>query len=108
VTAGDEPGDAEPPPLDLAATERLEDRPFVTTRPFDPSRIQEWVRTGVALAVIGAVILETLILTIAFVAGGIAASDLSAATAAIITPMVGIAGTVLGFYFGTHRGARGG
>jgi hypothetical protein len=112
VTAGDEAADAEPgKKLDLAATEPEHKQqlpaggPLATATPFDPSRVQEWVRTGVALAVIGAVIVETLILTAAFVSGGIAASDLSAATAAIVTPMVGIAGTVLGFYFGRHRGS---
>ena len=111
MTAGDEAADAEPEnQLDLAAIEPEHKQllpagePLATATPFDPSRVQEWVRTGVALAVIGAVIVETLILTTAFVSGGIAASDLSAATAAIVTPMVGIAGTVLGFYFGSHRG----
>ena len=112
MTAGDEAADAEPEKeLDLAAIEPEHEQqlpagePLATATPFDPSRVQEWVRTGVALAVIGAVIVETLILTAAFVSGGIAASDLSAATAAIVTPMVGIAGTVLGFYFGSHRGS---
>ena len=111
MTAGDEAADAEPEKeLDLAAIEPEHEQqlpagePLATATPFDPSRVQEWVRTGVALAVIGAVIVETLILTTAFVSGGIAASDLSAATAAIVTPLVGIAGTVLGFYFGSHRG----
>jgi hypothetical protein len=80
---------------------------MVVTKPFDPHRMQERVRTGVALAVIGAVILETLIITIAYVAGGIAPGSLTAVTAAIITPMVGIAGTVLGFYFGSHRPGTG-
>jgi fumarate reductase subunit D len=109
LTAGDEPPG--PGKLDLTATEpagRLpENEPLAVAKPFDPERWHEYVRTGVALAIIAAVIVETLILTIAFVAGGIAASALSAATAAIVTPLVGIAGTVLGFYFGTHRGAGG-
>jgi len=78
-------------------------RTTVASAAFSPERIQEWVRTGVALSIVAAVIVETLILTIAFVTGGIAASALSAATAAIVTPLVGIAGTVLGFYFGSHR-----
>jgi hypothetical protein len=110
VIAGDGAADAEPEKnLDLAATEPAHSQqlaavgPLATATPYDPSRVQEWVRTGVALAVVGAVIVETLVLTIAFVSGGIAASDLTAATAAIVTPLVGIAGTVLGFYFGSHR-----
>jgi hypothetical protein len=84
-----------------------EDAPLAAVTPFNPELWHERVRTGVAIAVIGAVIAEALILTIAFVMGGIAANDLSAATAAIITPLVGIAGTVLGFYFGTHRAGGG-
>jgi hypothetical protein len=111
VITGDGEADAEPATsLDLAADEPAHSQQFAkvgtlaTATPYDPSRIQEWVRTGVALAVVGAVIVETLILTAAFVSGGIAASDLTAATAAIVTPLVGIAGTVLGFYFGSHRG----
>jgi hypothetical protein len=95
--------------LDLTAeepaeTQKLpEDMPLADLRPFNPALWHEWVRSGVAVAIIGAVIAETLILTIAFIQGHLAASDLSAATAAVITPLVGIAGAVLGFYFGTHR-----
>ena len=95
--------------LDLTAAEPAEtqklpaDMPLADLKPFNPALWHEWVRTGVAIAIIGAVIAETLILTIAFVQGHLAASGLSAATAAIVTPLVGIAGTVLGFYFGTHR-----
>ena len=126
MTTGDAAADAEPENnLDLAATEVPAEGPLATTnldlaatgsadklpveKPlaitthYDASKIQEWVRTGVALAIVGAVIVETLVLTIAFVSGGIAASDLTAATAAIVTPLVGIAGTVLGFYFGSHK-----
>ena len=31
------------------------------------------------------------------------AKDLPQVTASLVTPLVGIAGTVLGFYFGSHR-----
>src|SRR5262245_29885304 len=72
-------------------------------KPFSPALWHEWVRTGVAIAITGAVIAETLILAIAFVQGHLAASGLSAAAAAIVTPLVGIAGTGLGCYLGTHR-----
>jgi hypothetical protein len=93
--------------LDLTSgqpPERLpEDRPLAVTPQFNPRRVQERVRTGVAAAIVGAVILETLIIIVAYVAGRIAAKDLSAVTTALITPLVGIAGTVLGFYFGSHR-----
>lgn len=58
---------------------------------------------GVAVAVVGAVILETLILLLAYTFGTISATNLPAVTTAVITPLVGIAGTVLGFYFGSHR-----
>ncbi|HEY2552757.1 MAG TPA: hypothetical protein VGI64_19485 [Streptosporangiaceae bacterium] len=119
MTAGPEPaadpGATPAGSLDLTAleppgAERLpEDKPLANAAPFNPELWHERVRTGVAIAIIGAVILESIILTIAFVAGRIAGSALSAATAAVITPLVGIAGTVLGFYFGTHRaGANGG
>jgi len=95
--------------LDLTATEPAgaeklpEDKPLADVTPFNPELWHERVRTGVAIAIIGAVIVETLILIVGFVTGVIAASALSAATAAVVTPLVGIAGTVLGFYFGTHR-----
>jgi len=95
--------------LDLTATEPAgaeklpEDKPLAHVTPFNPELWHERVRTGVAIAIIGAVIVETLILIVAFVTGVIAPSALSAATAAVVTPLVGIAGTVLGFYFGTHR-----
>jgi hypothetical protein len=99
VTAGDEGQD-----IDLTVTEAPpKDQSLVAVTPFNPARQHEFVRTWVAFVIIAAVIAETLILTIAYVAGRIPANSLPAATAAIITPMVGIAGTVLGFYFGTHR-----
>jgi hypothetical protein len=100
--------------LDLTATEPAgaeklpEDKPLAAVAPFNAEIWHERVRTGVAITVIGAVILESVILTIAFVTGGIGPSALSAATAAVITPLVGIAGTVLGFYFGTHGAGRNG
>jgi hypothetical protein len=110
MTLGAESADispASPDGLDLTKDEpqsdQPSDRPLVTTKPFDPHRMQERVRTGVALAVIAAVILETLIITFAFVFKAIPSSSLSSVTATIITPMIGIAGTVLGFYFGSHR-----
>lgn len=113
---GDPVGTAPTGNLDLTATEPAgteklpEDKPLADVAPFNPELWHERVRTGVAIAIVGAVILEAIILTIAFVAGDIPASALSAATAAIVTPLVGIAGTVLGFYFGTHKagGSAGG
>jgi hypothetical protein len=104
-SAGSETHDGLDLTADVPLTGPMSD--LVTTRRFDPHPIQERVRTGVALAVIGAVILETLIVTIAFVLGAITPDSLPSVTAAIFTPMVGIAGTVLGFYFGSHRPGAG-
>jgi hypothetical protein len=100
-------GEAAPDSLDLTVGEPAEklplDQPLAVTPGFNPRRVQEWVRTGVAAAIVGAVIAETLILAIAYVSGGISAKDLPQVTASLVTPLVGIAGTVLGFYFGSHR-----
>ena len=107
----EETGTTSPGSLDLTTepAEKLpEDKPLAAVAPFNAEIWHERVRTGVAITVIGAVILESVILTIAFVTGGIDPSALSAATAAVITPLVGIAGTVLGFYFGTHGAGRNG
>ena len=79
------------------------DQPLAVMPEYNPRRVQERVRTGVAAGVVGAVIAESLILAIAFVAGGISAKDLPQVTASLVTPLVGIAGTVLGFYLGSHR-----
>jgi len=82
-----QPGPAASPAsgdLDLTATEPArseklpEDRPLTAVMPFNPELWHERVRTGVAIAIIGAVIAEAR-----------------------------IAGTVLGFYFGTHRAGGG-
>ena len=100
-------GDAAPESLDLTVGEPPEqlplDQPLVVTPGFNPRRVQERVRTSVAAGIVGAVIAETLILVIADVFGGISAKDLPQVTASLVTPLVGIAGTVLGFYFGSHR-----
>lgn len=108
MTTAAGPGASPARDLDLTAedagTEKLpEDRPLAGLAPFNPELWHERVRTGVAIAIVGAVILEVVILTIAFAAGDIAANALPAVTSAIVTPLVGIAGTVLGFYFGTHK-----
>ena len=93
--------------LDLTKTEHegklAQAGPLATTLPFNPRRIQEMVRTWVAVAVIATVAVETLAVTFAYIFGDIPAGDLSPVTTAVITPLVGIAGTVLGFYFGSHR-----
>jgi hypothetical protein len=99
--------EATPGSLDLTVGEPPErlplDRPLVLTPGYNPRRVQERVRTGVAAAIVGALIALTLILAIAYVAGRISAKDLPQVTAALVTPLIGIAGTVLGFYFGSHR-----
>ena len=93
--------------LDLTKTEHdgmlAQAGPLATTLPFNPRRMQEMVRTWVAVAVIAAVVVETLAVTFAYIFGDIPAGDLSPVTTAVVTPLVGIAGTVLGFYFGSHR-----
>jgi hypothetical protein len=95
---------AAPPLSEPQPAEKLPlDQRLAVTPGFNPRRVQEWVRTCLAAAIVGAVIAETLILTIAYVSGGISAKDLPQATASLITPLVGIAGAVLGFYFGSHR-----
>lgn len=100
-------GAAGPESLDLTSGEPPErlplDRPLVMTPAFNPRRVQERVRTSVAVAIVGAVVAETLILVIAYVTGAISATSLPQVTASLVTPLVGIAGTVLGFYFGSHR-----
>ena len=100
-------GKSAPASLDLTVGEPPEklplDQPLVATPEHNPRRVQERVRTSVAAGIVGAVIAETLILAIAYVAGRISAKDLPQVTAALVTPLVGIAGTVLGFYFGSHR-----
>jgi hypothetical protein len=93
--------------LDLTKTEHegrlAQAGPLATTLPFNPRRLQEMVRTWVAVAVIAAVVVETLAVTFAYIFGDIPTAELSPVTTAVITPLVGIAGTVLGFYFGSHR-----
>jgi ABC-type Fe3+ transport system permease subunit len=100
-------GEGGPGSLDLTVGEPPEklplDRPLALTPGYNPRRVQERVRTSVATAIVGALIALTLILAIAYVAGRISAKDLPQVTAALVTPLVGIAGTVLGFYFGSHR-----
>jgi hypothetical protein len=104
---------AETPPVDLTGEESKlpEDQPSVSVggpdRAFQRriSSRQEWVRTALA---IGAFLTLVVILVLILLAdyGGITVENLDKVATAIVTPLTGIVGTIIGFYFAERRGGQ--
>lgn len=80
-----------------------------TSRPFpsalvavgDPIEVQrEWTRSYLAWAVVGLLGLVIVLIAIWFYSHSAQSDGLSALLTGLFTPLIGLAGTVLGFYFG--------
>ena len=87
-----------------AEESKLDARPKVL--PYDPAKAREWVRGAIALGLTAVFILLMLFL-IAMVATGYLETDrLEKIAAVLLSPLVGLLGAVLGFYYGEHARGR--
>jgi hypothetical protein len=84
-------------PAEVAAVAAASQRPAVKEDPYSPARDREKQRTRLATAIVGGALL-------AAVGAGVSASLDGSATHEILgeifTPLLGLAGAVVGFYFG--------
>jgi hypothetical protein len=78
-------------PLDLTKDEKLGDVSGLAVVPYDPAQDREKVRGWIAGALIALLIGFISLLCLAIVFGIVAT---------VLTPIMGIVGTVIGFYFG--------
>lgn len=100
VASGTSVADAsvEPAPdltADQARQLRAERAP--TTRPYDPSREREKVRTRLSYAIFGLTGATGITIVIGTLAG---ADDVDMVLNGVFTPLIGLSGAVMGFYFG--------
>lgn len=77
---------------------------LVTAEPFDPTRSQELTRRAIAIGVLVTTGLMLLGLTALLLAEAGAAGRVEKAAALFLAPLLGFAGTVIGFYFGEKAG----
>jgi hypothetical protein len=81
-------------------------RDLASTRPFDPTRAREDVRRLLATGILGTLIAT--IVGIFVLVAVMTPRDLSAIIQTVFPALIGITGTVMGFYFGSHQGSAGG
>ena len=97
------------PPLDLTAEPQTPRAAGFAQRdlaigPYDPTRLREGVRSWIAGALVALFVLVILGLIWGVMSGRIPPEQLQAIGATVISPLVGLLGAVLGFYFGEQHG----
>ena len=74
--------------------------PSVGAAPYDPAQDREHTRGTIAFLLIWLLIGVICILFVAVLSDKVRVFDIDKVTATILTPVVGLVGTVIGFYFG--------
>lgn len=87
-------------PLDLSEEEEPGTIARFGAAPYDPAQDREKVRGWIASALIILLIGLISILFLAILLGMVKVDDLDKIVATVLTPIMGIVGTVIGFYFG--------
>jgi hypothetical protein len=70
-------------------------------KPYDPEPGREKLRGWIALSLLGLLAVVILALLLGFLAGWISAVGIKDVGLVIVSPLVTLVGTVLGFYYGT-------
>lgn len=97
---------------DLTATEgppRTPEDQLVAVAPFEQTILgrQEWVRTALAVGAFVSLV-GVLAFLLGSVYGEITVDNIEKVATVVVTPLTGIVGTIIGFYFAERRsGARG-
>lgn len=97
--------------LDLTA--EPEARPAASPRPFqaepyDPSRDQEGVRANVSYILLGLIIGFVVLAFLGVLAKWLDIDTVTKLAAVLFSPIIGLFGAVMGFYFGEKQGRRSG
>lgn len=91
-------------PLDLTGDPPSSTGPAIQEKAYNPEPARERVRGAIAIALIGLLIGLITVLFISVLAKVVLVADLDKIAATILTPIMGIVGTVLGFYYGAKSG----
>ena len=87
-------------PLDLSDEPSPAQGATVRTAAYDPSQDREKVRGWIAISLIILLIALIAMLFLAILTSVVTVGDLDKIVATVLTPIMGIVGTVIGFYFG--------
>ena len=87
-------------PLDLTGEEEPGIVAKLGTAPYDPAQDREKIRGSIAIALILLLIGLISLLFVAILVGVVKIDNLDKIVATVLTPIMGIVGTVIGFYFG--------
>ena len=87
-------------PLDLTTDKKLGDVAGPDVVSYNPAQDREKVRGWMAGALIALLIGLMCFLCFAILGGMVKVTDLDKIVATILTPIMGVVGTVIGFYFG--------
>lgn len=93
-----------PLPLDLTGEMPGGPAPSIEATAYSPDQDRERVRGAIAIALISLLIGLIALLFISVLAKVVLVADLDKIAATILTPIMGIVGTVLGFYYGAKSG----
>lgn len=86
--------------LDLADEEEPTAVAGIGAAPYDPAEDREKIRGRIAIALISLLIGLISLLFVAILVGVVQIDDLDKIVATVLTPILGIVGAVIGFYFG--------
>ena len=87
-------------PLDFSDDPPSAQGATVRSASYDPAQDREKIRGQIAMALIILLIALIALLFLAILASVVKIADLDKIVATVLTPIMGIVGTVIGFYFG--------
>lgn len=90
-------------PLDYADSDVQPIDLGLRTTSYNPDPGRDRTRARLAYLLTGAVLAIVLTALLFVATGAMETSDLESVSAALLTPVIGLVGTVLGFYFGQQR-----
>jgi hypothetical protein len=100
---GDNGGNGEDGDGDLIENQKPPDKGLSGIGPgerYDPSRAREWMRGGIAGALLAILAVTVLLPWLVVAKKWLEVDDLESLLSTILTPLVGLVGAVTGFYFG--------
>jgi hypothetical protein len=77
-------------------------------KPFDLEEVREKTRRNLALILAALLFIVAILLVSLTATGDLKVETTKDLAASVLSPVVAVTGTALGFYFGGHRGGKGG
>ena len=70
---------------------------------FDPNPVREQTRSLLAQALVALLVVVSILLIVFVATGNINIDDAKDLAGTVLSPLIAVTGTALGFYFGGHR-----